>query len=64
VEEDDEQTDGGLLEVRSKELVQRRLRSGCRTSDKIRLEPKIDKGKIMSEYRQHRGDDRQRRSRN
>ena len=32
------QTDGGLLGVRSKELVQRRQRSGCRTSKRMRLE--------------------------
>ena len=32
------QTDGGLLGVRSKELVQRRKRSGCRTSKRMRLE--------------------------
>ena len=32
------QTDEGLLGVRSKELVQRRQMSGCRTSKRIRLE--------------------------
>src|SRR6218665_1905261 len=33
-----QQIDGGLLGVRSKELVQRRQRSGCRTSKRMRLE--------------------------
>ena len=32
---ENEQTDGGLLGVRSKELVQRRKRSGCRTSKRM-----------------------------
>src|SRR6218665_113880 len=35
---EDVRTDGGLLGVRSKEMVQRRQRSGCRTSKRMRLE--------------------------
>jgi len=46
---EDEQTDGGLLEVRSKELVQHRLWSGCGTSERMRLEAEIEKDMTMSE---------------
>jgi len=35
---EDQQTDEGRLGVRSKELVQHRLWSGCRTSKRMRLE--------------------------
>ena len=41
----DVQTDGGLLEVCSKELVQYRLR---RTSERMRLEAEIEKDMMMS----------------
>src|SRR6218665_2339934 len=44
-----EQTDGGLLGVRSKELVQRRQRSGCRTSRRMKLEDEIQRDIMMSE---------------
>ena len=44
-----EQTGGGLLGVRSKELVQHRLRSGCRISEWMTLEAGIEKGMMMSE---------------
>ena len=46
---EDEQTGGGPFGVRSKELVQRRLRSGCRISERMRLEAGIEKGMMMSE---------------
>jgi len=35
--------------VPSKELMQRRLRSGCRTSERMRLQIEIEKGIMMSE---------------
>ena len=44
----DEQTDEGLLGVRSKELVQNRLWSGCRTSERMRLEGETRKDMMMS----------------
>ena len=41
------QTDGGLLGVRSKELVLHRQRSGCRTSKRMRLEGETRKDMVM-----------------
>ena len=45
---EDEKTVGELLEVYSKEQMQRRLRSGCRISEWRRLEAEIGKDVIMS----------------
>ena len=44
-----EQTDGVLLGVRSKGLVQHRLWSDCRISETTRLEVEIEKDMTMSE---------------
>jgi len=44
---EDEATDGGLLGVRFKELMQHRLKSGCSTSERMRLEAEIEM--IMNE---------------
>jgi len=41
VGEENEQIDGGLLGVRTKELVQHRLWSSCRTSERMRLEAEL-----------------------
>ena len=43
---EDERADGGLLGVRSKE---HRPWSGCRTSEKMRLEAEIEKNIVLSE---------------
>ena len=45
---EDEQTDEGLLAVRSKELVQHRLSGGRRTSERMSLEAEIEKDMMMS----------------
>jgi len=42
--QEDEQTGGDLWGVRSKELVQHRLRSGCRISARRILEAEIARG--------------------
>ena len=40
---------GGILGVSSKDLVQLRVKSGCRTSERMTLEAKIDTDMMMSE---------------
>ena len=45
----DEQTDIGLLGDHCEDLVQHRLRSGCRTSERTRLEAEIEKDMKMRE---------------
>src|SRR6218665_867958 len=47
---------GGLLGVRSKELVQRRQRSGCRTSKRMRLVGETRKDMMISASRPGRLD--------
>ena len=46
---EDEKIGGDLSEDHSKEPVQRKLRSGCRISERRRLEAEIEKDMMMSE---------------